>query len=117
MASIAVGPKSLSVSLGLRERSILGRPNLAIELTRIKSFELAELPRSVDLGTRVSKRPFLGGLTGEWRSGPSRIVVLGGRAGAKALKISLLHPTIDEIWYSGSDIEQVASKLGSPQPE
>jgi len=117
MASIAVGPKSLSVSLGVRERSILGRPNLSIDLTRITSFEIAELPGAADLGTRLSKRPFLGGLTGEWRSGSSRIVVLGGKAGAKALKISLLHPTIDEIWYSGSDIEQVASRLGSPQSE
>ncbi|MFM8926678.1 MAG: hypothetical protein ACKOFA_00530 [Rhodoluna sp.] len=112
MVSIAVGPKSLSISLSARERSLLGRPNLALELNRVKAFQITEMPGAGELGVRVSKRPLLGGLTGEWRLGSSRMVVLGGKAGAKALKLTLLHPTIDVIWYSGTDVESLFAQLG-----
>lgn len=113
MVTVEVATKALVLKLNSRERALLGRPSLSIELNRITGVSLETLPDKANLGIRISRRPLLGSLVGEWRSGRSRILVLRGRAGAQAVRISLKHPTIDQIWYAGADAKQLASQLAA----
>lgn len=111
MAAFNIGPSTLEIGLSVRERALLGRPNLSLEINRVKSASLVPFPDKAKLGARVSRRLLFTGFTGEWRIGSSRILVFKGKPGSIALKIILKHPNIDEIWYSGSDAKQVFELL------
>ncbi len=108
MATIEVKGKSLLVLLTARERVYLGKQNFSIELERINSVKLEE---GLAPGSRLTQRPVLGGLTGQWRDGQSKIMILGGRSGSTYLKISLKHPAFDEIWYSGRNAADLLQSL------
>lgn len=111
MVTLSITEKTLLLALTASERSLLGRPNLSIELNRVTGVSLEPLPDKVRLGFRVTRRTLFGSIAGEWRLGNSKIIVLRGRSGFPALKISLNHPTIDQIWYCGSDVEQIFQLL------
>jgi hypothetical protein len=49
---------------------------------------------------------------GEYRAHQAKIIVLGNpRKSRSFLKLSFMHPTIDEIWYFGADAEAVFNSL------
>jgi hypothetical protein len=49
---------------------------------------------------------------GEYRSNSKKVVVLGSLRGSGAsLKITLSHPSIDEIWVCGSAALELEKKL------
>ena len=111
MVTVSITEKAVVLALSRRERVLFGRPSLSIELNRVTGVSLEPLPDKSKLGVRVTRRPLFGYLVGEWRLGSSKVLVLKGRTGSAALKISLKHPTIDQIWYSGSDAEQLGQVL------
>lgn len=111
MVSILVQQNKLVIDLNARERALLGRPNLSLELNRVTKVTFEPLPGKDKLGVLISRRSIFGGATGEWRSGSSRIMVFGGRTGANALRITLKHPSVDEFWYSGSAAKQLFDEL------
>lgn len=112
MARLTISRDSLLVGFTTREKRVLGRPDIKLQRNRIKSANVETEFKSRDLGTRVSRRSLFGGLLGEYRRDQSKIIVLGkpGQSGS-FLKLSLSHPTIDEIWYFGADAEAVLDSL------
>ena len=115
MARAALNRGNLQISLSSRERYLLRRPNISIELVRVISAALEDFPGRKSLGMRLSGRPLLGGLTGEYRFGSRKIIVLGRRGGGRFLRIKLSHPTLDEIWYLGRDSEELSKALNDPK--
>ena len=113
MASLSAGQKALTIRLSSAERRLFGRPNISIELNRVQAAQMENLPSRAKLGIRATRRVLFGGLTGEWRNGSSRVLIFGGKPGTASLRITLKHPTIDEIWYSGRDAQSIAEKLSS----
>ena len=110
MATISVIGSNLTISFTGREGRVLGRPNLKLDKSGIKTVSFESNFQAKDLGKRVSRRPLLGGLLGEYRKGEEKIVVVGN-SGRGYLKISLHHPTIDQVWYFGSDAESLLALL------
>lgn len=108
MAIIELKPKAVLFTLSTRERAYLGKQNFSIERDRINSVKLES---GIAPGARLTQRPVLGGLTGQWRNGQSKILILGGRSGSTYLKISLRHPAFDEIWYSGPNATDLLQSL------
>lgn len=108
MATISITSKKLQINLSTRERYLLGRPNLALDLIRVDTATLEPNPARRDFGVRTSKRPMFGKAFGEYRYGSRKLLVFGTpRKGGQFLKIKLSHPTIDEIWYFGKDAAEV----------
>jgi len=112
MARLITNTDHLLVGFTTREKRVLSRPDVKLQRNRIKSATVETDFKSRDLGTRVSRRSLFGGLLGEYRRDQSKIIVLGkpGQSGS-FLKLSLSHPTIDEIWYFGADAEVVLESL------
>ena len=108
MATIELKAKAELFTLTARERAYLGKQNFSIERDRINSVKLES---GVTPGSRLTQRPVFGGLTGQWRDGQSKILILGGRSGSTYLKISLKHPAFDEIWYSGRNAADLLQSL------
>lgn len=81
MASYGFNKTSFTVTFNWRERRSLGRPHLSIEKSRITSVTALEFPGKANLGVRISKRPFLFGILGEFRSSNKRTLVLGNLRG------------------------------------
>jgi hypothetical protein len=52
----------------------------------------------------------IGGVLGGYRKGEAKIIALG-YSGRSYLKISLIHPTLDQIWYFGSDAKALLELL------
>ncbi len=110
MAKLIVGKSNVRIDLSSRERYLLARPNLIIELERISGVSVEPGMEKERLGVRVSKRPLTGGVFGDWRSGSKRLLVLG-RAKAPALRLRLNHPGIDEIWYFSPEADKLAHSI------
>jgi hypothetical protein len=112
MARLTISGDTLLLGFTTREKRVLGRPDIKLQRNRIKSATVETEFKSRDLGTTVSRRSLFGGLLGEYRREQSKIIVLGkpGKSGS-FLKLSLSHPTIDEIWYFGADAEVVLDSL------
>lgn len=111
MASGKVQRDKLEIVLNAWERVIFDRPALSLELNRIKKVNLEIMPDKDQLGVRISRKPIFGGLTGEWRSGSSRVFVFGGRKGTQALLLVISHPTTDKLWYAGANAKQLFDEL------
>jgi hypothetical protein len=111
MARFVVSGKHLEVSLSAIERRILGRPHLKIELNRISDVHLGSGINLSELGDKVSGGFIFSGLLGEYRAGAKKIMVLSKSRAAKHLVITLKHPTIDEIRYTGKDMESLFKTL------
>jgi hypothetical protein len=111
MARFVVTSKHLEVALSAIERRVLGRPNLKIELNRISDVSLGSGLKIAELGVKVSRSSIFSGILGEYRAGAKKIIVLSKSRAAKHLVITLKHPTIDEIRYSGKDMESLYQAL------
>ena len=98
MAKITIHGNQLEVSFSPTERYLLGRRDVSLDLDRVVDVSLVPKPKSSDLGRRVSKASLLGGLTGEYRSGSRKILVIGR---SSYIRITLRHPSFDEIWVGG----------------
>ena len=81
MARLTILGGNLNVVLTARERRLLGRPNLKLELRRVKAFSLEGNFDQSSLGRRISKRPFLANNVGEYRSEAKRVIILGNAGG------------------------------------
>ncbi len=113
LAKLVVTGKHLQVSLTARERKLLGRPNFTIDPSRISKVEIGAGVKLPELGTKVSRRSFLGGVLGEYRAGARKIMVLGKARSLRHLTISLKHPNIDEIIYCGNDADAIYQQLNN----
>jgi hypothetical protein len=112
MAKVFIDGNNLNIEFSAREKRLLGRPSIKLQTSRIKSSSFETDFKNRDLGTRVSRRPLFAGLMGEYRAHQAKIIVLGNpRKSRSFLKLSLSHPTIDEIWYFGADAEAVFNSL------
>ena len=111
MARFVVSSKHLEVALSAIERRVLGRPNLKIELSRISDVSLGSGIKIAELGVKVSRSSIFSGILGEYRAGTKKIMVLSKSRAAKHLVITLKHPTVDEIRYSGKDMESLYQAL------
>ena len=108
MAKFQVSMNKFRVSLTFQERAALSRPDIVLEANRLTSTELGKLPSKRDLGTRISKRGLFSGITREYRAGTKKILVIGkSGSGKSCLKIKFSHPTLDELWYCGTDADKV----------
>jgi len=110
MARLKFVGNNLTITFTGRESRLIGRPNLKVDKSRIKEASLESNFAANDLGTRVSRRPIFGGLLGEYRKDKNKILIIG-KFGDSYLKLVLQHPTIDQIWYFGSDAESLLAFL------
>lgn len=106
MARLKLVGNNLTISFTGRESRLIGRPNLKVDKSRIKAASLESNFEASNLGIRVSRRPLFGGLLGEYRKDKNKILIIG-KSGESYLKLALQHPTIDQIWYFGSDAESL----------
>ena len=99
MATFTVNNEKFTVGLGSWERRLLGRPNIVLDLFMISDISSVVLPETEVLGVKTSKRALLGNIAGEYRSGSKKLLVLGSlkQGRRSALRIQVLHPSIDEI--------------------
>jgi hypothetical protein len=104
--------KQVNIVFSFRESNVLGRPNLALDKSRLLSFELVDFPGMQALGYRTSKSSILNRLLGQYRSGNKQLLALGSLKGkGQALKISISHPSIDEIWVCGEQVNELQVQL------
>ena len=111
MASLSFSKVSLTIHLNGRERRALGRPNLVLEKSRLKSAELADLPGKESLGMKTSKFSLFSGSMGEYRTNSKRVLVLG--SSKTGLLIKLSHPSIDEVWFCGSQAKELEQQINN----
>ncbi len=104
--------KNVKITFSFRESRVLGRPSLALDKSRVLSFELTDFPRTQGLGYRVSKPSLFNRVLGQYRSGSRQILALGSLRGhGHALKINVSHPSIDEIWVCGDQVSELEGQL------
>ena len=114
MATYSFTNQSFNIRLTSRERRALGRPSLNLEKSRVLAIEFAEFPGKGALGLKVSRGVLFPGVMGEYRTNSKKFVVLGNLRGSGAsLKITLSHPSIDEIWVCGSAAIELEKKLAA----
>lgn len=111
MASFSFSNVSLTIHLNGRERRALGRPNLVLEKSRLKSVELADLPGKESLGMKTSKFSLFSGAMGEYRTNSKRILVLGSSKTGLLIKVS--HPSIDEVWFCGFQAKELGQQINN----
>ena len=112
MSKVFVAANNLVIEFSAREKRLLNRPSIKLQTSRIKTSSFETDFKNRDLGTRVSSRPLFGGMLGEYRRDQSKIILLGNPGKSRGfLKLALIHPTIDEIWYFGDDAESILSSL------
>jgi hypothetical protein len=112
MAVYSFTKNTFNIELTSRERKVLGRPSLRLEKSRVLAAEFADFPGKGALGLRISRGVLFPGVMGEYRSNSMKVVVFGSLRGSGAsLKITLSHPSIDEIWVCGSKAEQLEVDL------
>ena len=114
MASYSFTNRTFNIKLTARESKALRRPNLSLEKARVSAVDLLEFPGKAAFGVRVSKAMLFPGVMGAYRSDSKRVLVLGNLRGSEAsLKITLSHPSIDEIWVCGSEALELEKKLAA----
>jgi hypothetical protein len=78
------------------------------------SVEAKAFPGKDSLGVRISRKSLLLGVLGEYRSGSSKVLVLGKpRRSGQSLKIKISHPSIDVIWVSGPEVQVTQKQLST----
>ena len=111
MAKFSTVNNTLGIYLTRAETKLLGRPSFKLDKNRIFDVVLVDQLKMSDLGLRVTRRPLLGGLLGEYRNGSKKIIALGKASKGPVAQLKLIHPTIDEIWYSGQDAAELLASL------
>jgi hypothetical protein len=110
MAKVVFSTSKAEIKLSSIEAYRLGRSSIQFELSRVTKVETIKLPSKAVLGVRVGKGLLGTGLTGEYRMGSKKVLVIG-RAGAQGVKISLNHPAFDHIYLASKDAAGLISKL------
>ena len=110
MAKVLFSTNRAEIKLSSVESYRLGRPSIQFELARVTKVEAIKLPRKAVLGVRVGKGLLGTGLTGEYRLGSKKVLVVG-RAGAAGVKISLNNPAFDDIYLASKDAAGLITKL------
>jgi hypothetical protein len=101
-----------NVNLSYLERRTLARTGLSLEKSRLVSADIAKFPEKLELGRKISKIVFLGGISGEYRSNNKKILVFGKpTASDLSLRIRVSHPNIDEIWVCGAKAVPLQKEL------
>ena len=110
VAKVLFSTSKAEIKLSSVESYRLGRPSIQFELARVTKVEAIKLPRKAVLGVRVGKGILGTGLTGEYRLGSKKVLVVG-RAGAAGVKISLNNPAFDDIYLASKDAAGLIAKL------
>lgn len=98
------------VKLNPVQRSLLKRPHIAFELSRIMAIYLQKAPKRRDLGLKANKDWFFWSKTAEYQDGFKKTLYLGKRRG-KAVTILLLNPAFDEFLLFTRKAAQIADLL------
>ena len=110
MAKIVYSAGKAEIKLSSVESYRLGRASIQFELSRITKVEVIKLPSKASLGVRITKGLLGTGITGEYRAGSKKVLVVG-RAGAQGVKISLRNPAFDDIYLASNDAAGLVAKL------
>ena len=110
MAKIVFSASKAEIKLSSIESYRLGRASIQFELARVVKVEAIKLPSKAVLGVRVGKGHLGTGLTGEYRMGSKKVLVVG-RAGAQGVKISLNNPAFDHIYLTSKDSAGLIAQL------
>jgi hypothetical protein len=110
VAKVFFSSNKAEIKLSSVESFRLGRASIQFELSRITKVELIKLPNTAALGVRVTKGLLGTGITGEYRTGSKKVLVVG-RAGAPGVKISLNNPAFDDIYLASNDAAGLIAKL------
>jgi len=112
LATFTFTKDTFRLNLSPAESRALERPSLSLDKTRLISARLLEFPGKVTLGYRVSKPMLFNNLLGEYRTSAGTTLVLGKLKGStEALKITISHPGIDQIWVCGVQALELEEKL------
>lgn len=110
MAKVFFSTNKAEIKLSSVESYRLGRSSIQFELVRVTKVEAIKLPSKAALGVRVTRGLLGTGLTGEYRMGSKKVLVIG-RAGAEGVKISLNNPAFDDIYLASKDAAGLIAKL------
>ena len=110
VAKVFFSTNKAEIKLSSVESYRLGRSSIQFELARVTKVEAFNLPSKAVLGVRVTKGLLGTGLTGEYRMGSKKVLVVG-RAGAAGVKISLNNPAFDDIYLASKDVAGLVAKL------
>ena len=110
MAKVFFSTSKAEIKLSSVESYRLGRPTISFELARVTKVETVTLPSRAVLGVRVTRGLLGTGLTGEYRAGSKKVLVIG-RAGAAGVKISLNNPAFDDIYLASKDAAGLIAQL------
>ena len=112
MASFTFTNESLKINLSPAESRVIGRPSISLDKSRLKAFKLIDMPERVALGQKVSRPMLFNSLVGEYRTSSLRTLVLGKAKGSEqVLKITISHPSIDQVLVCGAQASELESKL------
>ena len=110
VAKVFFSSNKAEIKLSSVESYRLGRASIQFELSRITKVEVIKLPSKASLGVRLTKGLLGTGITGEYRAGSKKVLVVG-RAGAPGVKISLNNPAFDDIYLASNDAAGLIAKL------
>lgn len=110
VAKVFFSTSKAEIKLSSVESYRLGRPTISFEIARVTKVETVTLPSRAVLGVRVTRGLLGTGLTGEYRAGSKKVLVIG-RAGAAGVKISLNNPAFDDIYLASKDAAGLIAKL------
>ena len=112
MATFTFTKEAFRLNLSPAESRALGRPSISLDKSRLKAFKLIDMPERVALGQKVSRPMLFNSLLGEYRTSSVRTLVLGKAKGQEqVLKISISHPSIDQVLVCGAQASELESKL------
>lgn len=112
MATFTFTKEAFRLNLSTAESKALGRPSISLDKIRLKAFKLIDMPERVALGQKVSRPILFNSLIGEYRTSSLRTLVLGKAKGPEqVLKISISHPSIDQVLVCGVQSSELESKL------
>ena len=111
MAKVFFSTNKAEIKLSSVESYLLGRPTIQFELSRVIKVEAIKLPNANALGIRASKGLLGTGVTGEYRLGSKKILVVG-RTKATGVRIFLNNPAFDEIYLATKDVAELIAQLG-----
>lgn len=98
------------IRLNSVRRSLLERPHIAFELTRMVGIYVQKAPKTRNLGEKVSQKSFLWSKTGVYQDGFKKTLYLGRNRG-KSVRILLLNPAFDQLLLAGRKSEKIANLL------
>ena len=112
MATFIFTKEAFRLNLSPAESRALGRPSISLDKVRVQACKLIDMPERVALGQKVSRPMLFNSLLGEYRTSSARTLVFGKAKGQEqVLKISISHPSIDQVLVCGVQSSELESKL------